>query len=104
MGTDLHTLTIVSEAIIGKGQPWRHDPKALPIPWRTPELPEKLSIGVFRDDGLVKPHPPVDRALTVVIDALTKAGHEVIPFEPYEHAKGVDFLGVSISKMHILGP
>lgn len=92
LSRSLEMISIFAEAVINHGQPWLHDPKAVPIPWRKVTLPAKLSIGVIRHDGVVKPHPPVERAIEMVIKALKKAGHEVIDFEPYNHAKGVGYL------------
>lgn len=96
LSRSLSALSVFAEAVINHGQPWLHDPKAVPLPWRSVTLPEKLSIGVIRHDGVVKPHPPVERAIEIVVDALRKAGHEVIDFEPYNHAEGSAHLAVSV--------
>lgn len=91
----VETLSIFAEAVITHGQPWLLDPTSVPLPWQKVTLPTKLSIGVFRHDGVITSHPPVVRAIDTVVQALKKAGHEVIEFEPYNHTKGVDFMSVS---------
>ncbi|CAI7599455.1 unnamed protein product [Penicillium pancosmium] len=62
-------------------QPHLHaDPDCLPIPWRQPDIPKKLCFGLLLDDGIVKPLPPVTRALLRAKTALEVAGHAVIEF------------------------
>lgn len=94
LSRSLSALVSYSEAVINGGQPWTLDPKMVAIPWREVELPQKLSFGLIKHDGVVRPHPPVDRALDVVVEALKKAGHEIVEFEPYEHEKGAWLLAV----------
>lgn len=59
------------------------DPNVVPIPWRDITLPEKLCFGILVDDGVVKPLPPVQRALADTRKALEAAGHTVIDYKPY---------------------
>lgn len=63
-----------------EAKPWEEDPFIYPLPWRTERcsLPvaQKLRIGFVLDDGVVKPQPPVTRAVKEVITALRAAGHE----------------------------
>lgn len=62
--------------------PWSLDPSAVPIPWRkelaTPPVNRKLRLGVVFDDGVIKPQPPIARAMRETVDALRAAGHEGI--------------------------
>ena len=37
----------------------------------------RLAFGILRHDGAITPHPPVQRALDIVVDTLKKLGHEV---------------------------
>lgn len=61
-------------------EPWKVDATAIPIPWRkdlaTPPADRKLKLGVIFDDGVVKPQPPVARAMRETVEALRAAGHE----------------------------
>jgi Asp-tRNA(Asn)/Glu-tRNA(Gln) amidotransferase A subunit family amidase len=73
-----------------KSDPWNIDPGAIPIPWRkelaSPPTNRKLRLGVVFDDGVVKPQPPVARAMRETVDALRAAGHEGIHISlPYSN-------------------
>ena len=70
-------------------QPWFQDPKVVEVEWKEPDIPQALTFGVMRWDKSTWPHPPVHRALDMVINALEKAGYEVIEWEPYKHDYGI---------------
>lgn len=61
-------------------EPWKVDPELVPIPWRTAEDPDPkhLKIGICYDDGVVKPTPPVIRALKYAETKLKEAGVVVV--------------------------
>ncbi|ERS94839.1 hypothetical protein HMPREF1624_08736 [Sporothrix schenckii ATCC 58251] len=60
-----------------------YDPTCVPFPWKEAVfLPPKLCFGVLRDDGVVRPQPPIRRSLDETVQALKAAGHDVIEFEP----------------------
>ncbi|KAG5756774.1 hypothetical protein H9Q70_000660 [Fusarium xylarioides] len=44
------------------------------------------------EDGLVRPHPPVLRALRHAVEKLKTAGITVVDFEPYNHQEGMDIV------------
>lgn len=81
MATSLDTTEYFMESLIASS-PWSLDPTAVPIPWRKelakPPANRKLRLGVVFDDGVVKPQPPVARAMQETVDALRAAGHEGI--------------------------
>jgi len=65
--------------------PWFQDPKVIELPWR-PEHEEqvqgrKLTFGLMKWDSLIMPHPPVQRGIKIVEEALRSQGHEIIDFE-----------------------
>lgn len=64
-------------------EPWTEDPLVLPIPWRSVPEPEakSLKIAICFDDGIVKPTPPVVRALKHAEKKLKEAGVEVVEWE-----------------------
>ncbi|KGQ01950.1 hypothetical protein PAAG_11341 [Paracoccidioides lutzii Pb01] len=74
------------------GEPWRLDPSVTPIPWSPVTLTKQLKIAVEWDDGVVKPHPPVLRALREVADACRKAGMEVVDWVPLDHSRAWDII------------
>ena len=96
MSRSIEDLEVWSKAVL-EGEPWMGaDPKCLPVPWRNVTVPKKLCLGEFAfvelqdhithsrvpgillDDGIVKPLPPVTRALAQIRAALEAAGHNVI--------------------------
>ena len=62
-------------------KPWLHDPLCLEMPWRDDEERRvkmgQLTFGVMKHDGNVTPHPPVQRAIEIVIARVRDLGHKV---------------------------
>ncbi|KAL6824688.1 amidase signature domain-containing protein [Trichoderma sp. SZMC 28015] len=83
----LNGVKLYSKAVID-AQPWLRDPKCLPIPWREPELPSKLRIGVMWHDGMVQPTAPVARALKHTVARLKAAGHEIVEWDHADQEEG----------------
>ena len=56
----------------------------LPVPYRDVKLPtdRPLRFGFFLNDGFCAASPACERAVMETVEALRKAGHEVIEFEP----------------------
>lgn len=96
MGTNLSDLTLFARSVVD-AQPWLKDPKALPIPWREVTIPKKLRFGVVRNDGMVTPTPPVQRALNATVQKLKQAGHEVIDWDATTHSQALSIL---VSSLH----
>lgn len=95
ISSSLSTLALLGSIICSPSlSSWTRDPKVVPIPWRTVSLPGNLTIGVMRHDGIVRPHPPVLRALERVVHAVEKRGHEIVEFEPYDHQRARDIMQV----------
>ncbi|KMU88790.1 fatty-acid amide hydrolase 1 [Coccidioides immitis H538.4] len=93
VGTDIGgSLRIPAAVTVTNSQPWLKDPKCIPIPWRNVEPKKKLKIGIMWDDGMVRPTPPVRRALKETAEKLQKAGHEVVDWAPTGHDKANDIL------------
>ena len=86
MSTSLDTLELYSKCVVD-GEPWLKDGKVVEIPWRQVELPSKLTFAVCFSDGVVKPTPPVTRALKHTIAKLLEQGHEIIEWEPKDHER-----------------
>ncbi len=66
---------------------WREDCKTVDMPWKEEAFASfsnricepgqsngSLVFAVMRSDGEVNPHPPVQRAMTLVTEALTQRG------------------------------
>ncbi|KAF7560566.1 hypothetical protein G7046_g3586 [Stylonectria norvegica] len=77
MATSLASVELWSKTVI-RSEPWLgSDPDCLYIPWR---CRKSDYLGLLLDDGIVKPLPPVTRALLQTKAALEAAGHTVIEF------------------------
>ncbi len=95
-------------------QPWVNDPSLVPIPWRdepsylNQDSRTKLRVAVLWDDGVVKPHPPITRALKEVVRGLSGIpGIETVELKPYKHDLAwelvVSFITFSFSiKLHLM--
>lgn len=73
-------------------KPWVTDPSLVPLPWRDEESHlgkndyKRLRIAVLWSDAVVKPHPPVLRALKEVVTKLSKVRDvEIVDWKPYKH-------------------
>jgi Asp-tRNA(Asn)/Glu-tRNA(Gln) amidotransferase A subunit family amidase len=70
-------------------KPWYKEPSLLPFPWKEENAfqGKKLKVAILWDDGVVKPHPPVTRALKSVVEKLKSTGEvELVEWKPYKHA------------------
>lgn len=80
MAKSLAAIEMWTRAVLAS-QPWMAaDPDCLPIPYREVQIPKKLCFGLLLDDGIVKPLPPVTRALHQAKAALEAAGHMLVEF------------------------
>lgn len=91
LSTSLDGVKLFMKTIID-AKPWLNEPSLVPIPWRANESHlakssgKKLKVGVIWHDGVVKPHPPVVRALQEVVDKLKNVQSvEIVEWKPYKH-------------------
>ncbi|KIW39567.1 uncharacterized protein PV06_08169 [Exophiala oligosperma] len=93
MAKRLSSLVAVTRAVLNS-QAWLQDPKVVPMPWREAIYQEvlnrRLRIGLIVDDGIVEPHPPVQRAVREAAALLRKAGHEIVPWDTSEHMSFIE--------------
>jgi amidase len=85
MSRNIESLIATTKAVIDAA-PWNQDPKCCPVQWRSEMFEEArtrpLVIAVMRDDGVVRPHPPITRVLDEVAKKLELAGHEIVSWIP----------------------
>ena len=91
LSTSLEGVKLFMKTVIDS-KPWLEEPSLVPIPWRdqgnylSHSSGKKLKIGVLWHDGIVKPHPPVLRALQEVVDKLKDVQSvEIVDWKPYKH-------------------
>ncbi|KAL4947403.1 amidase signature domain-containing protein [Aspergillus filifer] len=89
-----------------ESRPWEWDFNCVPMAWdveKAKRVTGKLIVGVVRDDGVMRPTPPVTRALEIVIKRLREAGHEVIDL-PEDEIKSIHQRGTScVMKSNVQG-
>jgi len=74
-------------------KPWDREPSLIERPWmKSVRGHSKLRIAVLRHDGVVAPHPPVQRALRELVSLLEKDGHSIITWKPDYHRELVELV------------
>jgi amidase len=96
MSRNIESLIAATRAVIAAA-PWNQDPKCCPVPWRYDMFEEAqtrpLVIAAMRDDGVVRPHPPITRVLDEVAKKLELAGHEIVSWTPGSlHQECIDIM------------
>lgn len=86
LSTSLEGCKLFVKTVV-EGKPWLNDPSMMPFEWRNlTGKGKKLKVAVIWDDGVVKVHPPVTRALKEVVEKLKASPNvEVIDWTPYKH-------------------
>ncbi|KAB5554879.1 amidase signature domain-containing protein [Coniochaeta sp. 2T2.1] len=98
MGTSLDGVRLGFKALLST-QPWIKDPAVVPIPYRqdifnayssrgSGAAARPLKVGVFWNDGVVEPHPPVRRGLRLLAESIKNAGHKIVNWNPPSHTEG----------------
>ncbi|TDZ13834.1 putative amidase [Colletotrichum spinosum] len=89
LGQSVDDLERFMSTMVGsEAKPWDVDTTLVPTPWRRVSLKKDVTIAVMLDDGRVKPHPPVVRALNTAAEKLRGAGVDVVDWEAFDHARG----------------
>ena len=85
--------------IVIDAKPWIVEPSLVPLPWRDAEShlgvrgPKKLIIGIMWSDGVVKPQPPVVRALKEIVDRLKAIPEvDVVHWKPWRHDYALEIM------------
>lgn len=97
LSTSLKGIQIFMETVIA-AKPWLKEPSLLPFEWKDmKELwkdgDKKLKIAVLWEDGVVKPHPPITRALREIVEKLkSRANVELVDWKPYKHDLAWDII------------
>jgi amidase len=68
--------------VVAEARPWERDPDVVYGFWEEQgKVEQKPLIGVVREDGLIKPLPPVSKVLEETVQALRRAGYEVVELD-----------------------
>jgi amidase len=90
LSTSLEGIQLFTETIIA-ARPWLREPSLIPFEWKDMRVlwsdgSKKLKIAVLWEDEIVRPHPPITRALKEVVDKLkSSAKFEIVDWKPYKH-------------------
>ncbi|KAI0706224.1 general amidase [Cytidiella melzeri] len=91
MANSLGAVKRFTKAIID-GKPWRLDPVVVRKPWNHEEYAlvdhghgVGMCFAIMWDNDVVKPHPPIVRAMEITKKALEDLGHRVIDWIPHRH-------------------
>lgn len=95
MSTSFQGLHLFMKTLLDQ-KPWLVEPSLLPMPWNYPpnqssfvksDGKERLKVGVMWHDRVVKPHPPITRALRQVASRLKDMPDqfEVVDWDPLKH-------------------
>ncbi|KAL4914265.1 amidase signature domain-containing protein [Aspergillus aurantiobrunneus] len=95
MARDLHSISYTSR-LMADSRPWDLDPRCPPLPWNESAFEDSQSrslvIGLILDDGVVKVHPPIERALRELAAKLEAKGHELIAWDTSDHLSYIDLM------------
>jgi Asp-tRNA(Asn)/Glu-tRNA(Gln) amidotransferase A subunit family amidase len=80
MTVDRDALELFMKAAL-ESKPWLTDPSLTFKPWTPFRFIQQLKVAIMWWDGVVKPHPPMTRALKEVAEACKKAGMEVVDWD-----------------------
>ncbi|OTA63241.1 amidase [Hypoxylon sp. EC38] len=88
LSTSLEGLRLFTKAILDQ-KPWLKQPSLVPLDWKDEAayFPDrKLRVGVIYNDNVVRPHPPVLRAITELVAKLKESPNvEVVDWKPWKH-------------------
>ncbi|KDB20646.1 hypothetical protein H109_07399 [Trichophyton interdigitale MR816] len=104
LSTSPNSIQLMMKSILST-QPWLRDPVVFSVPWRDDIVAQTLArvapdgsaksdqkplkFGILYTDKIVTPHPPVTKGLRILEDALKKAGHKVVPWNPPPHSTAI---------------
>ncbi|KAJ5326497.1 hypothetical protein MYU51_009987 [Penicillium brevicompactum] len=83
----IEDLELFQRAVLEQ-EPWDVETSLMPVPWRNVAPTREMTVAIMWDDGCVRPHPPITRALRHARDKLVAAGIKVVDWEPYKHQHG----------------
>ncbi|RKP04546.1 amidase signature domain-containing protein [Thamnocephalis sphaerospora] len=76
---DVGALGLFMQAMVDQ-EPWKMDPRCVPLPWKTVEAPQRMRIAYYVDLDNVPLSPACRRATMEALGALFAAGHELVEF------------------------
>jgi len=88
LSTSLEGLEIFMKTVLDT-KPWLYEPALIPLPWTSTfqgSSQQALKVAVLWHDNVVKPHPPITRALHAVVSRLRKVPNvSVVDWKSHLH-------------------
>jgi Asp-tRNA(Asn)/Glu-tRNA(Gln) amidotransferase A subunit family amidase len=87
ISTSLEGIKLFMQTVLA-AKPWLSEPALIPLPWNYHAIPasQPLRIGVMWHDDVVKPHPPITRALTTIVERLRALPSvSIVDWKPHLH-------------------
>lgn len=92
LGQSIEDLWLFQKSVIDQ-DPSDIDTSLAPVPWKGElDTPKDITVGIMMSDGIVKPHPPILRALETAKSKLQAAGVKVVDWEPFKHDHAWDIV------------
>ncbi|KAJ5929614.1 hypothetical protein N7454_006564 [Penicillium verhagenii] len=85
--SSLEDLELFQKTVLDQ-EPWDVETSLVPVPWKSVTPTRDMTVAIMWDDGCVRPHPPIVRALKLAKEKLVAAGIKVVDWEPYKHDQG----------------
>ncbi|KAF4548199.1 Acetamidase-like protein 2 [Elsinoe fawcettii] len=100
MSTTLDGVQLGMRSVLAQ-RPWLNDPAVIPMVWRQDihdqvfaqvdqrgrPVNAALKFGILWNDTMCQPHPPIQRGLRLVVDALRQSGHKIVNWHPPPHSE-----------------
>ncbi|KAI1765396.1 amidase [Hypoxylon sp. FL1150] len=88
LSTSLEGARLFTKALVDQ-KPWLREPGLVALDWRDPAqfFPDrKLRVGIIYSDDVVRPHPPIMRAMSELVAKLKgKPNIELVDWKPWKH-------------------
>ncbi|KAE8377895.1 amidase signature domain-containing protein [Aspergillus bertholletiae] len=95
MTRDLASIAYVTRSV-ANAKPWELDPKCTPLPWNEDTFQEiqdrPMVVGLVLDDGVVRIHPPIERALRELSAKIQAKGHEIVIWDTSDHFEYIQLM------------
>ncbi|KAL6229697.1 hypothetical protein BDW75DRAFT_235002 [Aspergillus navahoensis] len=95
MARDINSICYITRLLVDS-RPWNLDPRCAPLPWKESVFRDvhsrPLVVGLILDDGVVKVHPPIERAIRELAAKLEADGHELVAWDTSDHMSCISLM------------
>ncbi|KAL4737263.1 amidase signature domain-containing protein [Aspergillus similis] len=95
MARDINSICYITR-LLTSSRPWDLDPRCANLPWNESVFQDvqsrPLVIGLILDDGVVKIHPPIERAMRELAAKLEANGHELVTWNTSGHLRCISLM------------